>query len=266
MHTPTAQPELTRAQLQMYRSLKRKQKRLESGLFLVEGIKSVRELIHTGFTVEALLHVPALDPSTLFPRLPNCSLYEVPAQRFKQLCETVTPEGVLAVVRLPKHEPAFLPDRPAVYLDGIHDPGNLGTILRSADWFGLEPLLLSHDTADPFSGKVIRSSMGSIFHVPFMQDTIEHTRLAQLQKEGRQLVGLTLDARQELHTAKLPPAPLLVMGGESRGIRPEIAALLDMTVRIPGSGRAESLNVAQAFTIVAYQLQVLADRRGGELL
>ncbi len=264
MPANAAQPELTRAQFQLYRSLKRKPERLAAGLFLVEGIKNLRELLTSDFQLEALLHLPALEPASLLPHLPPCPRFVLPARRLDQLCETVSPEGIVAVVRLPRETPATGSDRPAVYLDGINDPGNLGTILRGADWFGLEPVYLSDDTADPYSGKVIRASMGSLFHLPLHRDDGSGSLLDELQRAGRRLVGLTLTAAQELHSAQLPPAPVLVMGSESHGLRPEVARRLDLEVRIPGAGRAESLNVAQAFTIAAYQLQVLSGAAAGK--
>ncbi|MBL7033550.1 MAG: RNA methyltransferase [Candidatus Delongbacteria bacterium] len=254
----------SRAQLKTLRSLKRRQQRLETGLFLVEGVKNVRELLQSRFQVELLLHLPTFDLTSQLPRLPACPCHPLPASQFEPLCDTVTPEGILAVVRLPRENPAYSSDTPAVYLDGISDPGNLGTIIRTADWFGLQPVVLSHDTVDPFSSKVIRASMGSLFHLPLLQDTADQSLLLQLQREGRQLVGLSQDATAELDRAPLPAAPLLVFGSESHGIRPETAARLDLVLRIQGQGLAESLNVAQAFTIAAYQWQIINKSRDRE--
>jgi RNA methyltransferase, TrmH family len=256
--------QLSRTQFNHCRSLQRKQKRHEAGSFLVEGIKNIQELLQSDFTVEMLLHLSAVNPDLLLHRTVSCPRFTVAPKYFDQLCETVTPEGILAVVALPAQNAPFRSEQPAIYLDRINDPGNLGTIIRTADWFGLEQLLLSHDTVDPFNGKVIRSSMGSLFHLPLLQDDSESTILKQLQSEGRELIGLTLDATEELQTANLPKAPLLVLGSESNGIRPEIDAQLDRTLRIPGAGRAESLNAAQAFAIAAYQLQIINHDQSGE--
>jgi RNA methyltransferase, TrmH family len=257
-------PQLTQAQFNRCRSLKRKQKRLEERSFLVEGIKNIQELLQSDFKVEMLLHLSAVKPESLLHRTVDCPRFTVAPKYLKQLCETVTPEGILAVVALPENIPSYKTDQPALYLDGINDPGNLGTIIRTADWFGLTPLVLSHDTVDPFNGKVIRSSMGSMFHLPLLQDDSDNNILKQLKSEGRELIGLTLDATEQLHTADLPSAPLLVLGSESNGIRPEIDVQLDRTLRIPGAGRAESLNAAQAFTLAAYQLQIINRNQPGE--
>ena len=181
MTADSTSPQLTRAQFNRCRSLQRKQKRREEGSFLVEGIKNIQELLKSDFKVEMLLHLSAVAPETVLNHTVDCPGFTVAPKYFDQLCETVSPEGILAVVALPENSASLKSDQPALYLDGISDPGNLGTIIRTADWFGLEPLLLSHDTVDPFNGKVIRSSMGSLFHLPLLQDDSDNTILKQLQ-------------------------------------------------------------------------------------
>jgi len=255
---PFISSELTRADQQLFTSLKRKRNRLEQKLFLVEGIKNIRELLASNFLVERLI-IPENFPLTIhFPNLPaNIKISTTTGSRFSSLCETVSPEGILAVAHFRKstwHIPS--PPSPLVYLDGISDPGNLGAILRTLDWFGFPQVIMSHDTTDPYNGKTVRSSMGSLFFISFFKDTPERSRLHELMEENYSIYPLTLDGKRDIQDIRFPEQSVVVMGSESHGVRPDVLALMDESIRIPGWGHAESLNVAHAFSIAAFQLRM----------
>jgi TrmH family RNA methyltransferase len=223
---------MTQAEIKQIRSLSEKKFRDATGLFVVEGEKLVQEALASGFKVERVLRREDIGDAVM--------------ARISQLS---SPSPVLAVVARP--EPAA--DGPVgglcLALDGIRDPGNLGTILRIADWFGVETVYLSSDCVEPFNPKVIQASMGSIFRVHF--ETVDLPALARRFREaGLPVYGTFLDGK-DLYREALRPEGLVVMGNEANGIRPAVAAEVDARLTIPAFGKsgAESLNVAAATAV-----------------
>ena len=223
---------ITQAEIKRIRSLREKKFRDAYGLFVVEGEKMVQEALRSGFRVEGVWRREEIGDAAM--------------ERISQLS---SPSPVLAVVARP--EPAA--DGPVgglcLALDGIRDPGNLGTILRIADWFGVETVYLSSDCVEPFNPKVIQASMGSIFRVRF--ETVDLPALARRFREaGLPVYGTFLDGK-DLYREALRPEGLVVMGNEANGIRPAVAAEVDARLTIPAFGRsgAESLNVAAATAV-----------------
>lgn len=257
-------PELSRSDFQLYAGLKRKKNRQEQQLFLVEGIKNVRELLHSSYQMVHLVIPPGFNLNHSLPELdPQAPVAVTALHRFQKLCETVSPEGVLAVARFQPEAPDLSGiEGPLVYLDGVSDPGNLGAIFRTLDWFGIPSLFISHDTSDPYNGKTVRSSMGSLFHIRFHRDDSGRSRLRALIAAGFSVYPFTLDGQLNLPRVDFTRRSILVMGSESHGVRPDVLKLADQTVRIPGWGRAESLNVAHAFSIAAYQLRLQVPQHG----
>ena len=224
---------ITQAEIKQIRSLREKKFRDEYGLFVVEGEKMVREALDSAFEVVRVWR--------------RDEIGEAAMARISQLS---TPSPVLAVVARPPQ--AAMPDPEpglCLALDGIRDPGNLGTILRTADWFGVQTVYLSADCVEPYNPKVIQSSMGSIFRV--RTATADLPELARRFREaGRPVYGTFLDGT-DLYRRELSPEGLVVMGNEAAGIRPEVAAQVDARLLIPSFGRsgAESLNVAVATAV-----------------
>ena len=224
---------ITQAEIKQIRSLREKKFRDEYGLFVVEGEKMVREALDSAFEVVRVWR--------------RDEIGEAAMARISQLS---TPSPVLAVVARPSQ--AAMPDPElglCLALDGIRDPGNLGTILRTADWFGVQAVYLSADCVEPYNPKVIQSSMGSIFRV--RTATADLPELARRFREaGRPVYGTFLDGT-DLYRRELSPEGLVVMGNEAAGIRPEVAAQVDARLLIPSFGRsgAESLNVAVATAV-----------------
>lgn len=223
---------ITQAEIKQVRSLREKKFRDELGLFVVEGEKLVEEALRSGFEV---LRVWRRD-----------EIGEAAMARISQLS---TPSPVLAVVRrLAAQEPPR-PSGLCLALDGVRDPGNLGTILRIADWFGVETVYVSADCVELFNPKVIQASMGSVFRVRAVP--AELPALARRFREaGLPVYGTFLDGR-DLYREQLSCEGLVVMGNEASGIRPELAAEVDARLLIPAFGHsgAESLNVAAATAV-----------------
>ena len=233
----------------LWRSLKRTADRRERGLFLVEGDKSVSEALASGFEAEAvLLDADRPVPETLSPDLP---LFQLPSHVLAAICDTKTPQGIAAVMRM---TPRPVTGRRIVALDGVQDPGNVGTIIRTADAAGLDGVLLSSDCADPYGPKVLRATMGSIFHLPVEVTEDLPGRLKgyieqKISVISSQLDGTPFDAWKGNGTGFV-----LVIGSEGNGVSDAVRALATDHLCLPMRGKAESLNAAVAAGIMMYAL------------
>ncbi len=164
------------------------------------------------------------------------------------------PQGWFAVLRMPR--PSTLRGDVLLALDGVQDPGNVGTVIRTAAWFGIETILLGDGTADPFAPKVVRSTQGAIFDVGIESGVNLSKRLTTLRDSGRDIVAATLDpAAASVFEAAFPERCVLVFGTEVRGVRPEVLALASSQIIIPKYGVGESLNVAVSAAIVLAEMR-----------
>lgn len=235
------------------RKLQQKKYRERFGCFVLEGEHAVLELQKAAQHTPALLHselylTPAYDGWS--SRLRTHVLTE---RQFAQIADTATPQGILAVVPIAAVQAATQAAAgkgKAIFLQEVQDPGNLGTILRTLAWFGGFRLLLSPGSVDPFNPKVVRASLGALFHVPLELDVPasglaqRFTHIAALDLQGES----TRSAAFRMHDC-------YVFGNEARGLPPALRELLQASrYSIPGSGALESLNLASAVTICAYQL------------
>ncbi len=223
---------ITQAEIKQIRSLREKKYRDEYGLFVVEGEKMVQEALCSDFEVVRVWR--------------RDEIGEAAMARISQLS---SPSPVLAVVSRPEPSGLVVERGLCLALDGVRDPGNLGTILRIADWFGVQALFLSDDCVDLYNPKVIQSSMGSVFRVPTVtSDLVDLAR--RFREKGMPVYGTFLDG-EDIYHASLRPEGLVVMGNEAAGIRPAVAAEVDARLLIPAFGRsgAESLNVAVATAV-----------------
>ena len=233
----------------LWRSLKRTADRREAGLFLVEGDKSVAEALESGFEAEAVLldadrPVPADIPGGL-------PLVRLPAHVLAAVCDTKTPQGIAAVMRM---RPRPVTGRRLAVLDGVQDPGNVGTIIRTADAAGLDGVILSADCADPYGPKVLRATMGSVFHLPTEVSEDLPERLRSLQRQGIPVLSSQLDGVPFDSWKPGESGFALVIGSEGNGVSPAVRSLADARLCLPMRGRAESLNAAVAAGIMMYAL------------
>jgi len=235
-------------------SLKDRTKRKETGLFVAEGYKICEELLVSPLATEFVVlssnaREQTVELAKAFHRK-GIDVYLARRQQFLQLCETETPQDILAVVRYSIEPPKI--DYPIIVLDGISDPGNLGTIIRTADWFGYRTIVTSPDSVDKYNPKVIRGSMGSFFRVNVVQNRDLSDFLVAKKKEAK-IFAATLSGKIPLNQIDFPKKTIIIFGNESRGIRPEILSLADFEFIIEGEGFAESLNVAISAGIVLYK-------------
>jgi TrmH family RNA methyltransferase len=231
---------ITKQQLQFIRSLKDRKVRDENNCFVVEGLKLVQELIeqHTGLIESVFCSDPELLSNDSAP-----VSYIKPAD-LERISTQKTPNKAIAIVKKPIIESRN--DKPLVLaLDGIQDPGNLGTIIRTANWFGIDHIICSKDTVDCFNSKVVQSTMGSLFRVK-----LDYTDLAYwLEKTDRIKYAAALSTESN-SIYQMKSNAVLVIGNEGNGISPTVLSLCDHVVTIPQFGNAESLNAAVATGIL----------------
>lgn len=234
---------LTKAEITRLRSLQEKKAREAAGLFVVEGAKVVGELLAAKFPLVDIYATPAWT---------GARTIDVTAAEMARLSHYPTPADVLAVGRItrPPLAAGALDRGLTLALDGIQDPGNVGTLLRIADWFALDRVLLSPDCADLFSQKVINASMGSFARVT------AHTAPLAEALAGVQAPVLGCDLRgDDVHALQPLRDAVFVIGSEGQGISPAVAARLTGRITIPKFGHAESLNAGVAAAIVCDNLR-----------
>jgi TrmH family RNA methyltransferase len=236
---------MTRAQIKYIRSLSLKKFRRETGHFVVEGHKMVEELLDSDFVVEEIY----TDQPFSSPRS-GMSVVPAKAAELQEVSGMATSPGIMAICRQKTWnfiEPQQLSGM-TLLLDSIVDPGNLGTIIRSADWFGIDQVICSIDTVEVYNPKVVQSTMGSVFRIPVVYMDLT-TTIGQLKAAGIPVMGADAsgtDYRKVQRNSKCG----LVIGSESHGISAAVKSQLNQLIGIPGSGNAESLNAAIAAAIL----------------
>ena len=234
------------------KKLHQKKYRQALGHYLVEGEHLVLEL-QKAATSQSELNASELYVTGAYEHWPSpFRTHLVNERQMALLADTRTPQGILAVVPMPNKgvDPAPEPGEKAVYLHEVQDPGNLGTILRTLAWFGGFRCLLSPGSVDPYNPKVVRASMGAIFHVPL------ETEVSLDSLNGRYHSVACLDLNGNKLTAEsFIRHDCYLFGNEARGVPPEAQAQLGATpYTIPGKGKIESLNLASAVNMCAYEL------------
>ena len=228
--------------------------RTRSGLFLAEGPNLVEAAAAHGVVDEVFATAAAAERHQGMLRdLPVTLVTESAA---KALSDTVTPSGLIAVCRIPDPRlDAVLAEKPALIAVAVDlsEPGNAGTLIRIAHAMGADAVVFAGQSVDPYNGKCLRSSAGSIFALPVITEPDTAGLLSQLRSAGLQLMATTLDGDTSLDDAMLAVPTAWVFGPESQGLSEAVAALADQRVLIPMSAGAESLNVAAAAAICLYQ-------------
>ena len=233
---------LSKSQIKLIKSLSQKKFRNKHGLFVVEGLKGVGEFLDSDYELVSL-YTTKEDFGLTEHR------YELIEEKdLKRISFLTSSQQVLAVFRIPSLL-ALEIDGLTVALDGLRDPGNLGTIIRLCDWFGVEKLICSKDTVDCYNPKVVQASMGSLARID-----VQYVDLPVFLKkvEKTTIFGTMLDG-ENLYQEDLPENAIIILGNEANGITPEVENLLNRRISIPQFGKiqaTESLNVATAASIV----------------
>ena len=242
---------LSKPQIRAITSLQQKKFRREHGLFIVEGIKSVKEFLHSDYRVQRIYHTA--QAAAKLPKIPqNIKSVEIDEPTLKRISSLHTPQGVVAVVNIPQHMPLsvkMLQKGFHLVLDDIQDPGNLGTIIRTADWFGLKRVICSIGSVDVYNPKTVQASMGSLARM-----RVYHTDLAHLvARSPVPVFGAVFDG-SPIYDTDFGQRGLVVLGNEGNGIGPTVLPHITRRVTIPRVGNAESLNVAVSAALFCAEL------------
>lgn len=233
---------ITANQKKFVKSLAQKKFRTEYNCFVVEGEKLVHELIDSDFEIEVMYAL-----KDWIEENQHDKAEEVSAKELASISLLKTPNQVLAVVKQKKEPLPNTINSFSVVLDKIQDPGNLGTIIRTADWFGIKTIICSDDSVDVYNPKVIQATMGSLFRV-----NVVYTNLTDFFKEYNSLFvyGAMLDGENVYQKTLNKKGSVLLMGNESKGISESLLPFITDKILIPKIGHAESLNVASATAIL----------------
>lgn len=238
--------------------LKQKKYRQQQGLFLAEGLRTVEEAVRYG-NVKSVFYTAIEDDRTRSVLEEAASkqvqLICVSEAVLKKIADTETPQGVIAVCETGKAglEELLATGKMLLVLDRVGDPGNIGTMLRTADAAGLGGLVLLKGSADIYAPKTVRASMGSLFHLPVVSGVSETEFVSSARKAGYELLVTSLDGADNLYKADLRGRLAFVMGNEANGVTDSLLEAADKRVFIPMQGRAESLNVAMAAGVVMFE-------------
>lgn len=239
--------------------------RKESRLFVAEGLKLVADAVEAEWRIRYLVHAARVANEALVERLSTISrargadIVSVSEAVLGKIARRENPQAVIGVFEQRLARPGDIRPRPNdvyIALEAIRDPGNLGTIIRSADAAGASGVILVGDTVDPFSVEAVRATMGSIFHVPLTRAS--HAEFEAIRARFGSVVGTHLAATTDYRKADYRGPVLLVMGGEQAGLTPALAKACGTLVKIPMAGKADSLNLAVASGVMLFE--ILRDR------
>lgn len=233
---------------QVRKLLSSRQERQKTGLFVADGTKLLQEAVRWWDGLETVILSEGVEAE--IPA--NVQVVRVPADVMESISPMQTPQGALFVCRLPE-KTKFVPEPGMLLLDGIQDPGNLGTILRTADALNVKVALLE-GCADPYSHKVVRASMGAVFRRNVLQTTWEQAKLACQNDHIPVAVTALSDTAKDIRTASVGEMAV-VIGSEGQGVRQEILDYADEKLIIPMNPQCESLNAAIAAAIVMWQME-----------
>ncbi|RKD32532.1 TrmH family RNA methyltransferase [Thermohalobacter berrensis] len=243
------------------KSLHRKKKRWEHKSYIIEGVRLVEDCLNSNAEIEYILYSDSLlnvkDGDSILEKLKSkgYTLYNITDNILKKISDTMNPQGIIAVVKINSIvlEDILTTNNILILLDRIQDPGNMGTIIRTAEALGATGILVTEGCVDIYNPKVVRATMGSIFRVPivFLDDTKE--KIKYLKSKGIQIIATSLDTNKFCHEVDFKNDFILVVGNEASGVSDEILRASTEIIKIPMVGKAESLNAAMAFGITMYE-------------
>ena len=243
---------LSKAQQKVITSLSRKKSRQKQGIFVAEGVKVIKEFLKSNYKLDTLLTTADIFSNQFIDN--EKSIHFISVSELKKISFLSTPQIALATFKIPDFKDVNFQNITLV-LDGVRDPGNMGTIVRECDWFGVKNIVCSLDTVDCYNPKVVQASMGSLARI-----NVQYVDLHRfLSKQKDAILGAFLDG-ENIYTTSLPSNNncFLILGNEANGISTEIEALVNHRITIPRFGElreTESLNVAMAGAILLSELR-----------
>ncbi|MCI5726195.1 MAG: RNA methyltransferase [Clostridium sp.] len=239
------------------RKLKERKNRKKLSKYIIEGSRLVEEAFKSNTPIESLFFEKDSADKIIEDRFrkysfDNIKVYYASKEIIKELSSTEEPQGIIAVAKMKRHN---FKDDGKFYLlcDKVQDPGNMGTIIRTAHAANVDGIILTKGTVDIYNDKVIRATMGSIFYVPIVIDEEDNSELRRLIDKGFSLVATSLEGNKNFFEEKLTGNIIICVGNEGNGVSDEIYRLADKKVKIPMPGNAESLNVSVAASIIMYE-------------
>jgi TrmH family RNA methyltransferase len=261
---------LTKIKIKELRSLLQKKVRENTGFFLIEGLRMVQEASESDFRMTEAYHTPGFlahpDAKALLTKLKKrgVALASVTDREMESMTDTITSQGIAAVLRRKEFPADDLvraegPRSVLVALDGVSDPGNLGSMIRTADWFGVNGMLLGRACVELYNPKVLRATMGGVFHLPIAENVDLPATLSRAKGAGYSVY--VTDVERGTHFDRAPSAnkSVVVFGNEAWGVSEPIKRLADVRLMIRRYGSAESLNVGVACGIVLSAMHRLDD-------
>lgn len=230
-------------------SLKEKKNRDEKSLFIVEGIKQVTE-IPKDWKIKFVL------ATEKYKDFNADKLYITTEKIFKKISDTKTPQEILVVVEKKSIDIEKVLSNKGIFvvIDTLQDPGNIGTIIRTAESFGCEGIFISKNSVDVYSTKVVRSAMGAIFNIPIVQECDIVSLIKTLKQKGIKTYAFSLDTNNMLSNFKFENNVALIIGNESKGISKDILDVVDDKIKIDMRGKSQSLNAAVACSVAIYEI------------
>ncbi|SFB24450.1 RNA methyltransferase, TrmH family [Lentibacillus halodurans] len=240
---------LQNTKVKQWMKLHKRKGRKQSGMFLIEGFHLIEEAYQSKWGINEIMIVEGLH----YPDwCDHFSMTTVSRNVLQHITQTETPQGIAAVVSM--RQPEEVMCHTALLIDSIQDPGNLGTMIRTADAAGFDKVILGNNTVDVYNDKVIRATQGSLFHLPIIQADLK-AKIPELQAEGFSVWASSLEHAIALEQAEVTGKTALIVGNEGAGVRDELIRLVDQSVKIPIYGKAESLNVSVAAGILMYYIK-----------
>ena len=228
---------------------KLKDKKYRQNKYLIEGIKMLKEAINEKQDIEL---IAVKENTNLDIDISKYKVITVEKNIFDNLSDVVTPQGVLAIIKKDRNKEIDKDQDIIIALDGIQDPGNLGTIIRTVDSANLKQIIVSKNTVDSFSAKVIRSTMGAIYRVNIVEVENLNETLSNLKKDGFETVATALDAKESIYDIDYDKK-IIIIGNEANGVTDEVKKIAGKKVKIPMLGKTESLNASVATGIIIYE-------------
>lgn len=235
------------------KKLKEKKHRIKSNKYLIEGLRFVEEAIKSKVSIDSIIFTESFkekNPELFLKINENIKLIQMNEALLKQLCSTENPQGIVGVINM--HNKELKSGELVVLVDKVQDPGNMGTIIRTAHAAGAAGIVMTKGTVDIYNDKTLRSTMGSIFYIPIVEDdSLDFVK--SLKKEGYKLVVSSLQGKNNFFEENLQGKVMIAVGNEGNGVSDEVYDIADIKVKIPMPGEAESLNVAVATSIMIYE-------------
>ena len=235
------------------KKLKEKKHRIKSNKYLIEGLRFVEEAIKSKVSIDSIIFTESFkekNPDLFLKINENIKLIQMNEALLKQLCSTENPQGIVGVINMQNKE--LKSGELVVLVDKVQDPGNMGTIIRTAHAAGAAGIVMTKGTVDIYNDKTLRSTMDSIFYIPIVEDdSLDFVK--SLKKEGYKLVVSSLQGKNNFFEENLQGKVMIAVGNEGNGVSDEVYDIADIKVKIPMPGEAESLNVAVATSIMIYE-------------